>query len=320
MFIVAAGLTCLWLPRLALAQRKLPKLGVMWVSDASTGAPYVAAFKQSLRDLGWVEGRTIEIHLRYDDGIASRRPAIASELVSLGVDAIFVFDPALPAARHATKSIPIVCADFFDPIAEGVTTSLARPDGNVTGVSWQSAETALKRVQLAKELRPLAQRIGFMAEPEHTGSAIELRGILVAAQQARISIEKLDLRTPDDIDRRLAKLKKARLDALIVGSTGLIWSEIARIVAAATAAGVPIISEPEEFAQAGAVVTYGVDVFAAIQRSTFFVDRILKGATPKDLPIEQPTAFDLVANVKAAKTLGLRIPDAMLAHATKVIR
>jgi putative ABC transport system substrate-binding protein len=292
----------------------------MWVGDASTGAPYVAAFNEGLRNLGWVESRTIEVHLRYDDGIESRRPVMASELVSLGVDVLFVFDPGLPAARRATKTIPIVCGDFFDPIAEGITTSLARPDGNVTGVSWQSAETALKRVQLAQELKPRAQRIGFMSEPEHIGSTIELRGILVAARQARISIEKLDLRTPDDIDPTLGKLKDARLDALIVGSSGLLWPAIDRIVAAATASGVPIIGEPEEFAQAGAVLTYGVDVFAAIRRSTFFVDRILKGAKPKDLPIEQPTAFDLVVNLKAAKALGFPMPEAILAQATKVIR
>jgi putative ABC transport system substrate-binding protein len=292
----------------------------MWAADASTAVPYVAAFKEGLRDLGWVEGRTIEIIIRYDDGIAERRPVIASELVSLKVDVLFVLDPALPAARHATKTIPIVCGDLFDPIAEGVTTSMARPDGNVTGVTWQSAESALKRVQLAQELRPRAQRIGFMTEPDHIGSTIELRGIIAAARQARLTIEKLDLRTADDIERSLARLNQTRLDALIVGATSLTWPAIDRIVAAATASGIPVISEPAEFAQAGAVITYGADVFAALRRSATFVDRILRGAVPKDLPFEQPTTFDLVVNLKAAKALGIAVPETILVGATKVIR
>lgn len=315
-------LGCLVTPGLATAQRRRdpPKLGALWAADAPTAVPYLAAFKDSLQELGWVDGRTIQIIVRYDDGVAARRPEIAAEVVALRVDVLFSFNALLPAVRRITTTIPIVCGDFFDPIAEGLTTSMARPDGNVTGVSWQSPEVAGKRVQFARELRPRARRIGVLADSGDAGAAIELRGTVAAAREAGVTLEKLELRSMEDIEPTLAKLQGARIDVLIVQASTLTWPVIGRIVDAATTAGIPIVSEPEEFAAAGAVVTYGVDVFAALRRCAVFVDRILKGATPRDLPIEQITKFDFVVNLKSAKILGLPIPASLMERATKIIR
>jgi putative ABC transport system substrate-binding protein len=304
----------------AQSRRDLSKVGVLWTVDPSTAAPYLASFKEGLRALGWIEGRTIQIIERYDAGDSAGRPELAAELVALGVDVLYVSDSALPAARSATKTIPIVCADFYDPILEGITTSMARPDGNVTGVSWQSVESAGKRVQLTQELKPRTRRVGLMFDANDPGALMELRGILTAARQARIAVEKLDLRAPNDIEPALAKLRGARLDALIVSANTLTWPVIDRIVEVASARDIPVISEPEDFAKAGAIITYGPDMFALYRRSASFVDRILKGAAPKDLPIEKPTRFELVVNLKTAKTLRLAIPKSIMERATKVIR
>jgi putative tryptophan/tyrosine transport system substrate-binding protein len=316
---LAAGLA---LPQLVSAQRRrdVRKLGALWVIDAATVAPYVVAFKKVLGDRGWVEGRTIEVIVRYDDSLPARRPEIAAEVVAMGVDVLFVFNAILPAARKLTRTIPMVCGDFYDPIVEGFTTSLARPSDNVTGVSWNTGGSAGKRVQIARDLKPRAQRIGFMTDLGDAGAAIELQGVLAGARQANLAVEKFELRTPRDIEPALAKLRGARLDVLVAGSTPIVWPHMERIVQVATEIGLPIVSEAEEFAQAGAVVTYGVDVTAAMRHSAVFVDRILRGAAPRDLPIEEAREFNFVVNLRTARTLGLTIPDSVMVRATNVIR
>jgi putative ABC transport system substrate-binding protein len=197
---------------------------------------------------------------------------------------------------------------------------MAKPDGNVTGLSWQSSDLASKRLQLALELLPQARRIGLMFDANEPGARIELRGVNAAARAAGVKVQTLELRTAADLEPSLAKLKDARLDALLVSANPLTWTVIDRIVQAAAANRIPVITEPQEFAKSGAIITYGPDIFQAYRRGAFFVDRILKGAVPADLPIEQPTRFDLVVNLKAAKSLGLTVPPGVLSRATKVIR
>ena len=318
--VILAG--CLLTPGLAAAQarRDLPTVGVLWTSDPSTAAPYLDAFKEGLRDLGWIDGRTIQMVVRYDDNDPLRRPELAAELVALGVDLLYTFDPALPATRGATKTIPIVCPDFYDPVAEGITTSMARPDGNVTGLSWQSVESAAKRLQLTRELLPRARRIGVMFDANDLGALLELGGVIAAAREAGIAIEKLELRSSRDIELVLAELKGAGLDALLLVTSALMWPAIDRITAVATANRIPVVAEPREFAEAGAIIAYGPDIGAVLRRSAYFVDRLLRGAAPSDLPIEQPTRFHLVINVKTARVLGLAIPRSVTEGATKVIR
>jgi len=302
------------------ARSDMPKLGVLWISDPETAEPYLRPVKAGLKDLGWIDGRNIQILERYDHGDASRRPALAAELVALGVDVLYVSDPWLPTARSATKTIPIVCADFFDPIQEGVTTSLARPDRNVTGLSWQSVDAASKRLQLMKELIPRVRRVGMMLDANDPGGLIELRGVSAAAKENGITIERLDLRGPADIAPALAKLSVLKIDALLVSANWIVWPSIERIVGAAATYRIPVVSEPTYFAEVGAVLTYGPEVLAMYRRGAYFIDRILRGASPGDLPIEQPTLFDLSVNLRTAATLGIQLPPSILVRATKVIR
>ena len=197
---------------------------------------------------------------------------------------------------------------------------MARPDRNVTGVSWQSVDSAMKRLQLTRELIPRVQRVGVMFDANDPGPLIEVRGVVAAAREAGISIETVALGSPHEIEPALAKLKHARLDALILSASALTWPVIDRIVEVASADRIPVISEPEDFAKAGAIITYGPDTSALYRRGAYFVDRILKGAAPKDLPIEQPTQFELVVNLRTAKMLGLTMPKSIMERATKVIR
>ena len=319
-WVSALLIACLTAPGLVIAQdrRDLPKLGALWVFDPSTAAPYVRAFKEALRERGWIDGRTIQIIERYDNNDPARRQIIAEEVVALQVDLLHVNDAILPAARKASQTIPMVCPDFYDPIEEGFTTSLARPDGNVTGMSWQTIESAIKRLQLTRELVPRARRIGWLFDTTDPGAAIELRGIVAAARVTGVTIEKFEFRTSADAELQLARLKGAHLDALIVPYS--VWPVIDRIIQVATANRLPVISEPVEFARAGSVMTYGPDTLHMIRRSAYLVDALLKGASPADLPIEQPTWFHLTVSLKAAQALGITIPVSIMQQATEVIR
>jgi len=321
-WLLATCTVCLGSSGMALAQphQEMPRLGIFWMADPASAAPYLAPFKQGLRELGWIEGKNIEIISSYDNGDPAQRAALAAELVASKINVFYATAALVPAARNASKSIPIVCPDFYDPVAEGFTTSMARPDGNITGISWQSVESATKRVQLIKELLPRARRIGMMYDANDPGAAMELRGVLTAASGAGIAVEEFGLLTPNDLKPALARLKSARLDALMVSASTLTWLSIGRITRVATANRIPVISEPEDFAKAGALIAYGADIFPLYRRSAWFVDKVLKGAEPKDLPIEQPTQFQLVLNLRTAKALKLPIPQLITDRATKIIR
>jgi putative ABC transport system substrate-binding protein len=313
-----------WLLAAAVAaaqgQGRPPKVGVLWMGNSTEAAPYLNQFKEGLRERGWVEGRTVQIIERYDQFDASRRPKLAAELVALGVELIYVTDPLLPAAKNAAPNIPIVCADFYDPVAEGYAESLAKPVGNVTGISWQSVDSGVKRLQLARELVPRARQVGMLIDANDPGARIELQAVMAAARKAGISLGALELRTPQDVEAVLANLKGSKLDALILPANSLTWGALDRIIEVATANRIPTISEPPAFAELGSVISYGVDMFVLYRRSAHFVDRILKGAKPSELPFEQPTKFDFVVNLKAARAIGVEIPKSFFEHATRVLR
>jgi putative ABC transport system substrate-binding protein len=301
-------------------RRDLAKIGVLWVSNPSIASPHVAAFKEGMRELGWIDGRTVHFVERYDNGDSSRLPRLAAELVALGVDVLFVADGAVPAARQATRKIPIVCPDFYDPILEGITKSMARPEGNITGVSWQSVESAAKRLQLTQELIPGLRRVGLLFDATDPGAVMEARGLLTTALHAGIDLKSVEVRGLGDFEAAFAKLKSAQLNALLVSVNPLTFRARDKIGGFASGIRLPLIAETGEFAEAGAVLTYGVDVLYTYRRGAYFVDRILKGAKASDLPIEQPTKFELVLNLSAAKALGLTIPQSITVSATKVIR
>jgi len=302
-------------------QQRPPTLGILWLSDATQSAPHLGALKEGLRELGWIEGRTIRIVERFDSsGDSSRLPGLAADLVALGVDVLFVTDFAVPAARQASTNIPIVCADFYDPVAEGFTKSIARPDGNVTGVSLQSVASSAKRLQLAQELIPGLRHVGLLFDPSDPGAILEAKGLANAATIAGIDLKNFEVRAPADFEPAFVRIKRARPQALLVSLNPLTWRAFPQIGDFAARNRLPVISEMPELAEVGAVLTYGADLPQAYRRGAYFVDRILKGARPSELPIEQAARFHLVVNLKIVKALGLTIPDSINIAATKVLQ
>jgi putative ABC transport system substrate-binding protein len=295
-------------------------MGLLWVGDPATAGPYVQAIKEGLHEHGWIEGKTIRIVERHDYDDPERRPALVAEVVAMKVDVLYVSGVLLPTAQKATTAIPMVCPDFYDPIKEGFTTSLAKPDANITGISWQSMDLATKRLELTRELVPRARRIGWLYNAGDPGAVIELQAALAAARSKGIEIQDLGYRTPSEMESQLVKLKHSRLNALIVQAGPVIWPAIDKIVAVATGKRIPVTSEPVEFVRSGAMMSYGVDILAELRRATYYVDRILRGATPAQLPIEQATHFQLGLNVKTAKRIGLAIPPTIQSQATEIVR
>jgi putative ABC transport system substrate-binding protein len=216
---------------------------------------------------------------RYDHGDQSQYPKLAAELVALKVDVLFVFDAAVPAARQATDQIPIVCADFWDPIAQKITSSLSRPPDDVTGVSWQSTETTVKRLELTKELIPSARRVGLLYNAGFSGGVSEAQALFEAARSVGVTVIGVEFRTPNDLPAAYARIRRERLDALLVSVDPLAYDARNDIAEVASSLHLPMISEISEFADAGAIFTYGIDILHAYLRGAYFVDKILRGQT-----------------------------------------
>lgn len=304
----------------AQARRPLPKIGELWSGTESVLEPYRQPYLQGMRALGWIDRQTAAFVIRYDGGDPSRLPALATELVALGINVLVVNSRALPAARKATTTIPIVCLDMFDPVAEGVTSTLARPGGNVTGVSWQSVETGAKRLELAKELMPGLQRVALLTDAEDSGPMVEAKGLSVTAASTGITLRIFGIHHPREFPATFAAIKSYRPNALIVSTNTLTILHLDEIVRFASSSQLPTFSEAAEFAEAGFLLTYGPDVSDTYRRGALQVDRILRGTNLSDLPFEQPTKFELVVNMKTAKALGLTIPEAIILRATRVLR
>jgi len=301
-------------------RRVPPRVGELWSGNEVAAEPYRRPYLEGMRALGWVDGQTMRSIVRYDDGDPSRFSALAAELIALGIDVLVVTDRALPGARNATTRIPIVCLDMYDPIAEGVTSNLARPKGNVTGVSWQSIETAAKRLELAKQLLPGLRRVALLTDAGEPGAVIEANALSATAASAGVKLRIFAVRLPEELPAVFATLKSDRPEVLIVSTNSFTTINFEAIVRFVSGSKLPAISEAAEFARAGFLLTYGPDVSDTYRRGAIQVDRILRGMKPGDVPFEQPTKFELVVNLRTAKALGLKVPELIMVRATEVIR
>jgi putative tryptophan/tyrosine transport system substrate-binding protein len=304
--------------------KKVPRIGYISSGDAASESARAEAIRLALREL--VEGQNIATEYRYAEGKQERFPELAAELVRLKVDIIVVFggDPLLQAAKNATKAIPIVMTGVggSNPVEAGLIESLARPGGNVTGIASFVRELGGKRLELLKEAVPKLARVAVLYEPGIPGQVLEVKEVLpVAARALRLTLQPWEVRSADDFDRVFAALNKQRPDGLHVPASGLLMGPNQKRIAGFTLKSrLPSMYVSSTFVDAGGLMSYGADLADSYRRVAYFVDRILKGAKPADLPVEQPTKFELVINLKTAKQIGLIIPQSMLYRADRVIK
>jgi ABC-type uncharacterized transport system substrate-binding protein len=296
---------------------KLPTVGFLGAS-ASGFAPWAAAFAARLRELGWIEGRTIAIEYRWSEGRAERYAEIAAEFVRLKVDVILTVGSAVPIVKQATTTIPIVFAVAIDPVGSGLVASLAKPGGNVTGLSIQANELAGKRVELLREVLPQLHRLAILFNADNTQPVLEMGETQAEARRLGLEIIPLAIRRAEDIAPAFQDLK-TKADAVYVAVDQLMVANRPRILALALGERLPTIFSERDFVKAGALMSYGPNYSELFRHSADFVDKILRGTKPADIPVEQPTKFELVINLTTAKALGLKIPPPLLARADEVI-
>jgi len=302
---------------------KLYRIGLLGGSPPNSpgGRRAWEGFFQGLRDLGYVEGQNILVEGRWYRERTDRLPILAGELVQLKVDVIVAgAAPAPEAARRATSTIPIVMANHNDPVGSGLVASLARPGRNVTGMSTLSPELIGKRLQLLKEAIPGISRVAVLSNPTIPSHALELKEATVAAELLKVQLQLLDTRTPGDFAGAFSAMTKERADGVIIIISSMVYAERTRIVKLAAENRVPAVYGVKEFAEAGGLMTYGIDVHDSFRRAAGYVDKILKGAKPADLPVQQATKFEFVINLKAAKQIDLTIPNRVLERADKLIK
>jgi putative tryptophan/tyrosine transport system substrate-binding protein len=319
-FTLLGGAAAAW-PVAARAQQagKLPTIGFLGATTRLGASQWVAAFVQRLRELGWIEGRTIAIEYRWTDGHDERLAEIAAELVRLKVDVIVTHSAApVFAAKHATSSIPIVVGVAADPVGTGLVASLARPGGNVTGLSTQYTDLAPKKVELLREALPSLRRLAVMANIDAPGAVLEMGAAQAAGRKLGLEVTTVEITRTEDIAPAIESLK-GRADALYVCSDPLFVANRLRINVMALGGRLPTMHGFREHVEAGGLMSYGANFPDLFRRAADFVDKILRGAKPADLPVEQPTKFDLIVNLITARALGLNLPAAVLARADEVI-
>ncbi len=305
----------------AQAPAKVPRIGFLTSSSPTDLAGRLEAFRQGLRELGYVEGQTIAIEYRFGEGRPERLPALAAELVRLEVDVIVTGAPPAPeAARQATSTIPIVFAVTSDPVAEGLVASLARPGGNITGLATMAPELVGKQLELLKEVAPKVSRVAVLQNPSHHGHPAMLRQAEGAARALGVQLHILQARTPPEIEAAFAAMRRQRAGGVLVLPDTLFLAQRTQIAALAAKSRLPAVYTLREHAEAGGLMAYGANSFLMYRRAATYVDKILKGAKPADLPVEQPTRFELVINMKTAKALGLKIPQSILIRADQAIQ
>jgi putative ABC transport system substrate-binding protein len=283
-------------------------------------APYVQQLRLGLRNLGYVEGRNISFELRFDDGRAEALPLLAEELVALKVDIIVAFTtPAAVAAKRATASLPIVMSAPSDPVGSGLIASLAHPGGNVTGQTDAAPDVTAKRIQILKELVPHLKSIAALGHPSDSVWKATWPEAQAAARQLRINIVPVLVETPDQLTAAFTELNK-RVQALFVGPNAIFWVHRKKVIALAAQAKLPASYELRQFVDEGGLVSYGPDYYSLRRNAARYVDKILKGSKPADLPVESPNEYELVVNVKTAKALGLTIPPSILASAHTLVQ
>jgi putative ABC transport system substrate-binding protein len=303
--------------------KKIPRIGYLSNLDPSSDSVRAEPFRLALRELGYIDGQSIAIEYRYAEGKRDRLPELAAELVRLKVDIIVAAgaDNAIRAAKNATKTIPIVMSgQGIDPVEAGLVESLARPGGNVTGLTNLTRELAGKRLELLKEAVPKLARVAVLYDPAGLGSVLQLKDLPVAARALGLTIQPWEVRAANGFEKVFAALNKQRPDGLYVAGGSLMNANQKRIVGLALKSRLPAMYVRREFVDAGGFMSYGADVADSYRRVAYFVDRILKGAKPADLPVEQPTKFELVINLKTAQQIGVTIPPEVLARANKLIK
>ncbi len=304
----------------AQAPAKVRRIGLLSGISPSDAALWNQAFRLGLRDLGWVEGKNISIEYRYAEGRYDRLPDLAADLVRLKVDVIVAtVSPAALAAQKATRAIPIVIAAAGDPVALGLVESLARPGGNITGLSQMGPQVTGKRLELLKEMVPKLSRVAVLWNPQGAVATLYWKEIQLPARQLGVQLHSLEVRSPNDFDNAFEEATRAGAGALFIIPDPVTVTNLKRIADLATKSRLPSIFHIAEFADAGGLVAYGPDRADMFRRAATFVDKILKGAKPGDLPVEQPTKFELVINMKTAKASGITIPQSVLFRADRVI-
>jgi ABC-type uncharacterized transport system substrate-binding protein len=299
---------------------KVPRIGYLTAASPSTISSRIEAFRQGLRELGYVEGKSIVIEYRYAEGKLEHLPSLAAQLVRLKVDVIVTGGPgATLPAKEATVTIPIVMAQDTDPVRNGFVASLARPGGNITGLSVLSPELSGKRLEILKEVLPKLSRVAVLGGTD-PGTTQALKETELAALPLGVQIQYLQIGDPNSIDRAFRTASKGRADAVLVLTTVVATSQRRQFADVAIKHRLPATYYRREFVEDGGLMSYGVSYTDMDRRAATYVDKILKGAKPADLPVEQPTKFELVINLKAAKQIGLTIPPNVLARADKVIR
>ena len=313
--LLAAPLTVPAQPR-----RTVPRIGILNPGPLTEPNPFWEPFRQGLRDLGYVEGQNIRIEYRSGESQDERLLALATELVQLPVDVLVTAGPGALAAKQATTTIPIVFAVFADPLAEGLVASLAQPGGNVTGQSVMGTDLAAKRLELLTELMPGLRRLAVLGNSARPRFASQIHEIHIASASRGLPVDVLEVRTPPEFDRAFRTMSDTGVGAAIILDEALFHQERTRIATLAAQHQIPAMYGHRDYAEAGGLLSYGPNFPALIRRAATYVDKILKGAKPEDLPVEQPTKFELVVNLKTAQTLGLTIPPILLFQADEVIK
>jgi putative ABC transport system substrate-binding protein len=299
-------------------QSAVPVIGFLGASTSSSWAAWTAAFLEGLRELGWIEGRTVKIEYRWAEGQSQRYAEIAAEFVRLKVDVIVTVGTAVTAAKEATVTIPIVFALAVEPVASGLVASLARPGGNVTGLSSQSVDLAGKRIEILRELLPDLRQLAVIADAGYSASVLEKDEVQSSARKLGIEVDVLAIRRAQDIAPAFEAIKSGT-QALYVCPGALVNANHARINTLALGARLPTMHAVRDFVGAGGLLSYAANYTYLFRRSASYVDKILKGAKPADMPVEQPTKFELVIDLTTAKALRLSIPESFLLRADEVI-
>jgi putative ABC transport system substrate-binding protein len=303
--------------------KKVFQIGYLSNTDAATDSSRAEAIRLALRKLGYIEGQNIAIEYRYSEGKRDRAPELAAELVRLKVDIIVVAggETWIRAAKNATKTIPIVMVGLgTDPVKAGLVKSLARPGGNVTGITALSRELGGKRLELLKEAVPKISRVAVLYDPANPNSVEVKEDLRIAARALKLTILPSEARAADDFEKVFAAMSKERPDGLVVTGGTLMRPNQKRIAGFALKSRLPSVSSSEEFVDAGGLMSYAADDADNYRRVAIYVDKILKGAKPADLPVEQPTKFELIISLKTAKQIGVTIPQSLLYRADKVIK
>lgn len=313
------GAAAAW-PLAASAQQasRLPTIGFLGAGTPTTWKSFITAFENRLQELGWINGRTVNLQIRWAEGHSERHPEIAKEFVQMPVDVIVSPGSAAAAVKRATSTIPIVLSVASDPVGSGLVASLSRPGGNITGLSLQANEVAGKRLEFLRQAVPDLHRIGILANPGYSAAVLEMGQIEAAARSVGLEPIRLAVSNAADIAPAIAAIK-AKDVALYGCIDGVVNANQAQINKLALSAGLPTLYSEKEFVESGGLMSYGPKIPALFSRAAELVDKILKGAKPADIPVEQPTQFELVINLKTARSLGLKLPATLLALADDVI-